>query len=168
MKSSKIHHGILIASLLIVPVLVLTFCGLNEVSRAADNSDAVNKVIDEFQTAYSAKNVVGVQSLFHPKGVVAIDFSSNTEQSVMTVGEWATATKEIFNKQTTISDKLTNREINVYRGGMATVVCDYDYNDMASHQAGKDVFTLIRIHGKWRIVSLVFSGDSVGEKRHSK
>jgi len=166
MKSIKTRHGMIIVSVLFLPVLFLASCLFPGNSRAADASDAVNKVIDDFQDAYSSRNIVGVQTLFHPKAVVAIDFANNAEQRVMMVSEWAIATKEVFKEHLTISDKLTNREINVYRGGIATVVCDYDYRDPASHQTGNDVFTLIKIHGKWKIVSLVFSGDAVGERAH--
>jgi hypothetical protein len=131
---------------------------------AADDIDSVDKVIDKFQEAYSSKNIQEVQDLFHYKAIVGIDFYSNTEQKIMTVNEWASATKEVFKDHHQISDKLTNRQIDVHRGSLATVVCDYDYKDIASHQVGVDIFTLMKIKGKWKIVSLIFSGDAAKKK----
>lgn len=133
-------------------------------ASAEDDIDAVNKVIDEFQTAYSSKNITDVQNLFHHKAVVGIDFYSNKDQKIMSLLEWLNSTKEIFRERSTISDKLTDRDINVYRGALATVVCNYDYRDGVSHQAGVDVFTLMKIRGKWKIISLIFSGDDVKKK----
>ena len=133
-------------------------------ARAADDIDSVNKVIDEFQEAYSSKEIQDVQNLFHYKAIVGIDFYINKDQKIMTLLEWLDGTKEIFKERGTISDKLTDREINVHRGALATVVCDYDYRDGVSHQSGVDIFTLMKIKGSWKIVSLVFSGDDVKKK----
>ncbi len=130
---------------------------------AADETDAVNAVIDEFQEAYSSKKMIDVQNLFHYHAVIGIDFDNHTKQDIMSLSEWAQSTKEMFKEELWISDKLTNRIIEIHRSSMATVVCDYDYRDPTSHQAGVDVFTLMKIRGKWKIISLVFSGDGVGD-----
>lgn len=134
------------------------------IARAADDIDAVNKVIDDFQESYSAEKIEDFQTLFHHKAVIGIDFDSHADQTLMTLVEWTTGTKEMFSERNRVSDKLTEREINIYRGSLATVVCNYDYRDNVSHQTGMDVFTLMKIKGKWRIVSLIFSGDDVKKK----
>ncbi|MFH1514727.1 MAG: nuclear transport factor 2 family protein [bacterium] len=128
---------------------------------AVDDIEAVNTVIDEFQAAYSAKNLGDVQKLFHYNAVVGIDYDNHTSQDIMIVSDWAKITREIFKSKLEISDKLTNRKIDVYRDSMATVVCDYNYRDNSNHQAGIDVFTLMKIKGRWKIISLIFSGDGV-------
>lgn len=130
---------------------------------AADETDAVNAVIDQFQDAYSSKTMADVQNLFHYNAVIGIDFDNHTKQDIMRLSEWVQSTKEMFKEEMWISDKLTNRKIEIHRSSMATVVCDYDYQDSTSHQTGVDVFTLMKIRGKWKIISLIFSGDGVGD-----
>jgi hypothetical protein len=130
-------------------------------AMAADDATMVDQVIDKFQTEYSAKNLPGVQTLFHPQAIVGIQFGNESKPDIMTVGEWAQATKSVFKERAWVSDKLTNREISIHRGKMASVTCDYDYKDPSSHQAGTDIFTLIKVRNDWKIVSLVFTGDYV-------
>ena len=132
-------------------------------SQAVDKDDdvtAVNKVIDDFQTAYTAMKIPDVQKLFHYKAVVGIDFNSNKSQEIMTLTEWLDSTRDVFKGKPWVSDKLTNRQIEVLEKSMATVVCNYDYKDPGHHQIGVDIFTLMKIRGQWKIVSLIFSGDS--------
>lgn len=144
-------------------VLVICYTAINSGSRthASNDIEAVNQVIENFQNAYSARDIGGVQELFHHKAVVGIQFESNPRPDIMTLSEWIKETREIFESRIWISDELTNRDINIYRGTMATVVCDYEYKDPVSHQAGIDIFTLMKFRGEWKIVSLVFSGEYV-------
>lgn len=125
-----------------------------------DDVTAVNKVIDDFQTAYCAMKITDVQNLFHHKAVVGIDFNSNKSQEIMTLTEWLDSTREVFKGKPWVTDRLTNRQIEVLENSMATVVCNYDYKDPGHHQVGVDIFTLMKIRGQWKIISLVFSGDS--------
>lgn len=131
---------------------------------AADEIDAVNDVIEKFQDSYTARNETEVRNLFHYKAVVGIDFDNNTKQDIMSLTDWIIETKDMFKREKFISDQLTNRKIEIHRNSMATVVCDYDYRDSVNHQAGVDIFTLMKIRGEWKIISLIFSGDSIGGK----
>ena len=160
----KFHKPSLSVILLAIAILFF-FSAVPDIGTrnafAGDDIDAVNAVIDDFQTAYSAKNIGDVQKLFHYNAVVGIDFANHTSQKIMIVSDWAKETRDTFKGKLYISDKLTNRKIDIYRDSMATVVCDYDYRDPSTHQAGIDIFTLMKIKGKWKIISLIFSGDGV-------
>ena len=112
---------------------------------------------------YSARKITDVQNLFHYRAVVGIDFDVHTKQDIMSLSEWVKDTKEMFKEEMFVSDQLTNRRIEIHRNSMATVVCDYDYRDSTNHQTGVDIFTLMKIRGKWKIISLIYSGDSGGD-----
>jgi hypothetical protein len=149
----------------LISAIAITAGGMlsQQPSYAVDKDDdvtAVNKLIDDFQTAYTAMKISDVQKLFHYKAVVGIDFNSNKSQEIMTLTEWLDSTREVFKGKPWVSDKLTNRQIEVLEKSMATVVCNYDYKDPGHHQVGVDIFTLMKIRGQWKIVSLIFSGDS--------
>ncbi|MCD6217419.1 nuclear transport factor 2 family protein [bacterium] len=158
----------IIAAILFVMVGFMLGCIIPSATEsgsaiAADETDAVDAVIDEFQEAYSSKKMTDVQNLFHYRAVIGIDFDNHTKQDIMSLAEWVKETKEMFKEEIFISDKLTNRKIEIHRSSMATVVCDYDYRDSTNHQTGVDIFSLMKIRGKWKIISLIFSGDSVGD-----
>ena len=157
----KIHNCFLTAIILAIAMIFACSSGSNlgTPAYAVDDIDAVNAVIDAFQTAYSARNIGDVQVLFHYNAVVGIDYDNHTSQDIMIMPDWAKSTRDVFESRLHITDKLTNRKIDVYRDSMATVVCDYDYRDPISHQVGIDIFTLMKIKGKWKIISLIFSGD---------
>ena len=161
MIGKNFHRIIPLFAVLAALLVTATTTRSAPVSVTDDEIDAVNRVIDDFQTAYCAKKTTDIQNLFHYKAVVGIDFHENSEQEIYTLVEWIDATRDVFKGKPWVSDKLTNREIEVFENSMATVVCDYDYRDPGNHQSGVDIFTLMKIRGKWKIISLIFSGDSV-------
>jgi hypothetical protein len=156
-------YNLILISVVVVALILACVMLTQKPSQAAVSDDdvaAVDKVIDDFQTAYTAMKLTDVQKLFHYKAVVGIDFNSNKSQEIMTLTEWLDSTRDVFKGKPWVSDKLTNRQIDVLENSMATVVCDYDYKDPGHHQVGVDIFTLMKIRGQWKIVSLIFSGDS--------
>jgi len=118
---------------------------------------SVNEFIDEFQQLYSSRDIEGVRKLFMSGGAVVIDFSGKIYR--YSTREWLDLTEDVFKKCPTISDRLTEREIDVYRS-IAVVRCRYDFDSPFEHSTGHDIFSLIRHGDSWLIVSLMYSGDA--------
>jgi len=126
----------------------------------AGELQAINALIDTFQTSYSQKNYAALRGTFHPKANVGIDYAGSTVQSTYRIDEWITATEQLLKDKRSVSDILSNRDITVYRN-LATVVADYNYRADGEHQAGQDIMILVKMGGQWKIFSLVFYGDPV-------
>jgi hypothetical protein len=118
---------------------------------------SVNEFIDKFQQLYSSRDFEGVRELFMGGGAVVIDFSGKIYR--YSTREWLDLTEDLFKKCSTISDRLTEREIDVYRN-IAVVRCRYDFDSPYEHSTGHDIFSLIRHGDSWLIVSLMYSGDA--------
>lgn len=121
----------------------------------------INKVIDDFQEAYSNKQADKLRTLFCSEAVIGYDQNEGREQGVISIDEWIQYTKEnTFRLHEKISDRLTNREITVFRN-IAYAVCDYTYTDYKVTYKGIDVITFMKIKNRWRIVSLQWTGEQV-------
>ena len=142
-------------------------CGLGGASGAPQQAAPsggetaqVDALITKFQTAYSAKDYQTLQSCFHPKANIAIDYKGGTIHASYYIPDWIAETKKIVGGLPNVKDVLSNREIVVYRN-LATVVADYDYRGGGDHEAGQDLFTVVKFDGQWKILSLAFYGDPV-------
>jgi ketosteroid isomerase-like protein len=140
---------------------LITVIGVRSHASPSTDIDDVSAVLDEFQDAYSNKRTHDLRELFYSEGVVAFDLDEGERQMVIGLDEWLQSTDEqIFQLNRHISDSLTDREVVVMRN-IAYVVCSYTYIDDTHRAQGFDVFTLVKTHDKWRIVSLQWTGDKV-------
>jgi ketosteroid isomerase-like protein len=122
---------------------------------------AVNAVIDAFQKCYSNKDIKGVRELFYAEAVIAWDVDQGSKTQVVSGEEWLQfSEKEVFTKSEPISDILTDRDITVHRN-IAYAVYNYKYTDSQEQYVGIDVITLLKMRGRWRILSLQWTGDPV-------
>lgn len=159
--SFSVRDLILTVVLLVVTILGCSLGGGAATPEPADGELAsINALIDEFQSAYSAKDMPRLRATFHTKANVAIDFNNSTVQSSYRIDEWIPATQELLKNKRSVSDILSNREITVYRN-IATVVADYNYRADGEHQAGQDIMIVTKLGGSWKIFSLTFYGDVV-------
>ena len=117
---------------------------------------AVDRFIDTFQDRYTARDIKGVTRLFLDTSDVVVDF--NGRLTHYTIEDWLEMTSSVFSNHTSISDKLTEREITVY-GKIAVVICRYDFDSSFEHSSGHDIFSLVLTPDGWRIVSLMYSGQ---------
>ena len=122
-----------------------------------DDIQSVNDFIDTFQELYSSRDHEGLSDLFMKGGAVVIDFEGTIYR--YSTREWLVMTKNIFENTSNISDRLTEREINVYRN-IAVVRCRYDFSSRTERSTGHDIFSLVRHNDTWLIVSLMYSGDT--------
>jgi hypothetical protein len=149
---------------ILVPVIALIavsigFDRTNPMPVSADDLADVNTLIDDFQSAYSNEQTEALRQLFFAEAVVAYDYDSGESQRVHTLSDWIEGTQDnVFQMNTSISDTLSNREIQVFRN-IAYVVCDYTYIDDDEIGRGVDIFTCMKMRGTWRILSLQFTGD---------
>ena len=148
-----------------LPVLMLSilliFAGFSTglTPAPADDIDEINEVLDNFEDAYSNEQLNDLRLLFFAEAVIAMDGEQGTRQYVYGLEDWLAGTQEqTFALNEYISDSLTDREINVYRN-IAYVVCDYTFIDDDEIGQGVDIFTLVKMRDRWRIVSLQFTGD---------
>ena len=116
----------------------------------------VNEFIDTFQERYSAMDYEGVSELFMKGGAVVVDHEGKIR--TYSTREWLSMTENIFENTSQITDRLTEREIDVYRN-IAVVQCRYDFSSPVEQSTGHDIFSLVRSGDKWLIVSLMYSGD---------
>ncbi len=119
---------------------------------------SVNAFIDEFQDRYTAQDIEGVGKLFMKDGAVVVDYEGKI--SSYTTREWLERTANIFKRGDKISDRLTERDITVYRN-IAVVKCRFDFASSWEKSYGHDIFSLVRHDDRWLIVSLTYSGDSL-------
>ena len=125
----------------------------------ADDIDEINEVMDNFEDYYSNERLNELRLLFHSEAVIAMDGEEGTSQHVIGLEDWLTATQEnTFAMNERISDTLSDREITVYRN-IAYAICNYTYIDDEEIGRGVDIFTFVKMRNRWRIVSLVFTGD---------
>jgi ketosteroid isomerase-like protein len=121
----------------------------------------VNAVIDGFQKCYSNKDIKGVRDLFYAEAVIAWDVDQGAQIKVVSAEEWLQFTeKDVFTKSKPISDILTDRDITVHRN-IAYAVYNYTYTDSEEKYQGIDVITLLKMRGRWRILSLQWTGDPI-------
>ena len=140
---------------------VVIFSGSMGEKSSADEIEEVDQLIDDFQTAYSNQEVSTLRTLFFGDAVIAYDFENGERQRVHSLEDWLSGTQEnVFDVNESISDNLTNREIEVFRN-IAYVVCDYRYEDDDEIGIGVDIFTAMKMRGTWKILSLQFTGDEV-------
>jgi hypothetical protein len=97
-----------------------------------------------------------VSELFLDGGTVTIDFDGRIK--TYTTKAWLDMTSEIFEYDSSISDRLTERSITVY-GNIAVATCRYDFDSRFEHSFGHDIFSLARYGDNWLIVSLMYSGQ---------
>jgi len=125
----------------------------------ADDIDDINEVLDNFEDSYSNERLNELRMLFFSEAVIAMDGEAGTSQHVIGLEDWLSATQEnTFSMNEYISDTLSDREITVYRN-IAYAVCNYTYIDDSEIGRGVDIFTFMKMRNRWRIVSLVFTGD---------
>ena len=163
MKSRRLTLRDLIwAAIAVASILaIVLFLDVRHEKHVADDTADVSAVIDRFQEAYSSKRINDVRNLFYAEAVVAVDFDQGHTQHVASLEEWLQGTQEeTFNTNTLVSDTLSDRDIVVLRN-IAYVVCNYTYIDDTSRQQGVDVITLMKLHDRWRILSLQWTGDTV-------
>jgi len=129
--------------------------------NTADDIDAINTVIDRFQEAYSNERQNDLRQLFFAESVIAYDQSDGRIQGIANLEDWLQSTQEqVFDLNTGVSDTLSDREIQVY-GNIAYVVCSYVYRDDTKRHEGTDIFTLMKMRDRWRILSLQWTGGAV-------
>jgi len=130
-----------------------------EEPSVANDLDDINAVIDSFEDAYSNEQLNDLRNLFFAEAVIAYDCEEGRTQRVHELEDWLAGTQEVtFDLNEFISDTLSNREITVFRN-IAYVVCDYEYLDDNEVGIGIDIFTLMKMRNRWRILSLQFTGD---------
>ena len=117
---------------------------------------SVNEFLDTFQERYSARDIKGVSRLFMDISTVMVDFEGRL--TAFTIEDWLDMTENVFDRNSRISDKLTERSITVY-GKIAVATCRYDFKSATEHSSGHDIFSLVRTPDGWRIASLMYSGQ---------
>ena len=120
------------------------------------DKQSVDAFIDKFQQLYSSRDIEGVKALFMSGGAVVIDYAGKVKR--YTTREWLELTENIFDENDSLSDRLTEREIDVYRN-VAVVRCRYAFDSESEHSSGHDIFSLVRHGDSWLIVSLMYTGD---------
>ncbi len=150
---------------LVIPLLlVLAYVGFASPATDSDKAQAddieeVNAVLDAFEDAYSNEQLNDLRQLFFAEAVIAFDVAGGDNQRVYNLENWLESTQEYtFDTNDYISDQLTNREVQVFRN-IAYVVCDYRYEDENNLGLGVDIFTLMKMRNRWRILSLQFTGE---------
>lgn len=146
-----------------IPVLGLlifiSFGALTVDTSTADDIDEIDALIDDFQEAYSNKEIAALRNLFCNDAVVATDFQNGETQRVHSIEDWLQGTRDnTFENNDNISDTLSNRQIEVYRN-IAYAVCDYRYVSDTEIGIGIDIFTFLKMRGDWKIISLQYTGD---------
>jgi hypothetical protein len=158
-----------VALMVMVSVCTLFWACSGEPSRAQTESkdgqlnrganediQRVNEFLNTFQSRYSSRDFDGLTDLFMKGGSVVVDFEGEVRR--YSTREWLALTKNIFERYSNLSDRLTEREIAVYRN-IAVVLCRYDFDGPMEHSTGYDIFSLVRHDDSWLIVSLLYSGD---------
>ena len=127
-------------------------------ASAPDSEDvkSANRFLDSFQEAYSNMDIAGVSELFMENGAVVTDFEGRIRR--YTSEGWLEMTGSIFKNSSRMKDRLTEREITVYRN-IAVVNCRYDFDSPSEHSTGYDIFSLVRHEDSWLIVPLIYSDD---------
>ena len=118
---------------------------------------SVDRFIDTFQECYTSKDIEGLSALLTDDGNIIVDFSGKIRS--YSSREWLELTRNIFENTSQLSDRLTERVINVY-GNIAVVQCRYDFESPVERSTGHDIFSLVRDGDSWLIVSLMYSGKS--------
>lgn len=135
--------------------------GPQSVKSQANDIEEIDALLDEFEEVYSGKRTYDLRLLFFSDAVIAVDLEEGERQTIYDLNEWLEKTdEEIFQFNEFISDSLTNREIVVLRN-IAYATCNYTYIDETHRSQGIDIFTFMKMHDRWRIVSLQWTGDRV-------
>ncbi len=135
--------------------------GPQSVKSQTNDIEEIDALLDEFEEVYSGKRTNDLRLLFFSDAVIAVDLEEGESQTIYELNEWLEKTDEnIFQLNDFISDSLTNREIVVLRN-IAYATCNYTYIDETHRSQGIDIFTFMKMHDRWRIVSLQWTGDQV-------
>ncbi|RAK21645.1 hypothetical protein B0I03_10577 [Flavobacterium aquaticum] len=136
------------------PLFLLILFSLSSSIFAQDSNP--KKVVDDFFTAFHAKDTVALRELCHPEIVVRT--VANTKEGYKLKDE---KFDEFLNSIATIPanlkvfEKLIDYKVEI-DGNLAHVWTPYEFyvNDKLSH-IGANAFTLYNDNGKWQIIHLI-------------
>ncbi|MCK6608687.1 MAG: nuclear transport factor 2 family protein [Flavobacterium sp.] len=136
------------------PLFLLILFSLSSSIFAQDSNP--KKVVDDFFTAFHAKDTVALRELCHPE--IVMRTVANTKEGYKLKDE---KFDEFLNSIATIPanlkifEKLLDYKVEI-DGNLAHVWTPYEFyvNDKLSH-IGANAFTLYNDNGKWQIIHLI-------------
>jgi len=136
------------------PLFLLILFSLSSFIFAQDSNP--KKVVDDFFTAFHAKDTVALRELCHPE--IVMRTVANTKEGYKLKDE---KFDEFLNSIATIPanlkvfEKLIDYKVEI-DGNLAHVWTPYEFyvNDKLSH-IGANAFTLYNDNGKWQIIHLI-------------
>lgn len=136
------------------PLFLLILFSLSSSIFAQDSNP--KKVVDDFFTAFHAKDTVALRELCHPE--IVMRTVANTKEGYKLKDE---KFDEFLNSIATIPanlkvfEKLIDYKVEI-DGNLAHVWTPYEFyvNDKLSH-IGANAFTLYNDNGKWQIIHLI-------------
>ncbi len=143
--------------LLAIFLLILASLSANPAAIAQDNSNAeVLETIDRFFEALNTKDAEGMRAVMTDAGYVRVaSFAEGRppyrERTFTDVWE------SIQSQEGALYEVYWDPTVLVHRDiAVAWMPYSFDYNGKRTH-CGIDVFDLVRIEGKWKIASLMYT-----------
>lgn len=136
-------------------VIVLAVAWLVAPATAADGTDEVRKVVDDYVGLYRKDTLPAWRALFLPT-FTSISASADGTVTVRTLDQFYEAQARGFARATHMSETLEHVAIE-RSGRLATAWADFVFHQDGTSRRGRLVLTLVETEGAWRIAGLMFS-----------
>ena len=145
-----------------ITIILFSFCSvyflLSSVSKNHFSTEKIiiSKLIDNFSYFYSTQDINNLENLFTNDALVWIDYKDGIKR--FSIEEWLTMSEDFFNINNFVQDELEILDIKILKN-TAIVYCSYNLLSETEVSSGYDIFSILKINGKWRIFSLVYGGN---------
>lgn len=127
--------------------------------NSSASRDALHKTVKNYIELYRQETLDQWKGLFHPSVLVVLP-GEDGAVNVRNLEEFFERQKNYFAKRKSISERLEN--VQIFEGRrIARLVADFIFIDEGEERAGKLGLHLVEGPDGWKIVTVLFSYDSV-------
>ncbi len=127
-------------------------------SRAADEKAAVQSAVEHYFSSWSARDMAAYEGAFHPDAVIFYcDANRAIERSPLQ--PFILSQKQAHEQSPVPLNEVPESIDIAQRGDFATALVHWKLTIGGTVKTGVDAFTMLKVGGQWKIVSLVFGSD---------
>jgi len=135
-------------------------------SKQSQDQSEIHTFLEDYYAAMTSRNWKVYQQFFWPKATITTIWQkpgdNKKDVNITTIEDFVSQTHLGPDSQPIFEENMTDANISV-KGNIATAWVNYEARfgskENLMEWAGKDLFTLMKHEGKWRIVSLAFESD---------
>ena len=126
--------------------------------------EKIIEVVDRFFQVLEFADPAIAREILMPQGAI-FSLRLNSEEKELVTTDFKAFIESLPNIKDKYKETMSKTKVLVHKG-IAVVWTDYEFfiNGQKTHH-GKDAFSLVKINGKWRIASIVYTVEPLKGKR---